>query len=97
MVEHEFGTFVKSKAGHDKDEYFMLLEVDSKYGYFVDGKVRKLENPKKKNLKHIQIIPYKISDVLSKYVNRNQVTNEEIKRAIKILKLEKYPDKRDTN
>ena len=47
------GQIVASKAGHDEGKFFVVLELESGFVYLADGKERKLNNPKKKNLKHI--------------------------------------------
>ena len=47
------GRIVCSKSGRDKD-YFMVIVKEENGFYFVcDGKERPLENPKKKNPKHL--------------------------------------------
>ncbi len=50
------GMLAKSKAGHDKNHIYVIYEVDQTYVYLVDGKNRSLESPKKKKIKHVQII-----------------------------------------
>ena len=52
----EKGMLAKSKAGHDKGHVYVIYEVDETYVYLVDGELRKIENPKKKKRKHVQII-----------------------------------------
>lgn len=44
------GQLVFSKAGRDKGKKFIITAVDkdSGYVYIVDGKLRRVENPKKK-------------------------------------------------
>ncbi len=49
------GVIVKSKAGHRKGCNFAVVKIDKNYVYICDGKERKLENPKKKNIKHISV------------------------------------------
>lgn len=50
------GQVVKSKAGRDKDDFFVVLEVvDDQYLSLVNGTRRKLENPKRKKIKHLVI------------------------------------------
>ena len=44
---------VFSLAGHDKGREYMVLKTDGGYAFLVDGKTRKLTNPKRKSLKHI--------------------------------------------
>lgn len=50
------GQVVRSIAGRDAGKVFVILEIiDHQYLYLVDGKSRKLERPKKKKVKHLQI------------------------------------------
>lgn len=47
------GSLVASKAGHDEGRFFVVVKSSDGFVYLADGKERKLNNPKKKNLKHI--------------------------------------------
>lgn len=47
------GSVVKSKAGHDKGDFFVVLNLDSEYAFICDGKHRPLEKVKKKKFKHL--------------------------------------------
>ena len=47
------GLVVKNKAGHEKNQFFVVLECTVSYAFICDGKHRKLLNSKKKNLKHL--------------------------------------------
>lgn len=49
----ERGSLVYSIAGRDKGSLFIVLKRDGDYVYLADGNLRKVENPKKKKLKHI--------------------------------------------
>ena len=44
---------VFSLAGHDKGREYVVLNTDGSYALIVDGKTRKLTNPKRKSLKHL--------------------------------------------
>ncbi|NLN15377.1 MAG: hypothetical protein GX185_07240 [Tissierellia bacterium] len=58
------GQVVMSKAGRDKGRIFLILDIiDDSYVSIVDGKYRKLENPKRKKIKHL--IVYK--DVIEEF------------------------------
>ncbi len=46
---------VFSLAGHDKGREYVVLKTDGNYALLVDGKTRKLANPKKKCLKHLSL------------------------------------------
>ena len=56
MERYEIGMLAKSKAGHDKDHVYVIIDVDETYVYLVDGKIRTMDRPKKKKKKHVQII-----------------------------------------
>lgn len=57
----EVGQVVKSKAGRDEGTILLVLEiVDETYVKVVDGRRRKLQNPKKKKIKHLSVYRDKI-------------------------------------
>lgn len=70
------GMLVYSKAGRDKKNMFLVLEVENGYAYIADGEMRKTEKPKKKKLIHLQKTNY-IFDNVSK-----DIENFEIRRII---------------
>ena len=48
------GQVVKSKAGRDKEGFFVVLEViDDRYLLLADGKRRTLDHPKRKKAMHL--------------------------------------------
>ena len=47
------GQFVISKAGHDKDEVYIIIEENDKQLLLSDGEYKKTGNPKRKNRKHV--------------------------------------------
>lgn len=57
MEKLEIGQVVKSKSGRDKNSLYTVTKV-LKNGYVevVDGKYRKIQNPKLKNVKHLEIM-----------------------------------------
>ncbi len=48
------GTVVKAKAGRDAGRLFVILSVDGKEAMIADGKTRKLDKPKRKNIRHLR-------------------------------------------
>ena len=86
MIELDFGKFVMSKAGHDKDQIFVILKADSEYVYILDGIHKTFEKPKKKNRKHVQIIGYTDENLTYKKANHEKIINEDVKRAIKLYR-----------
>lgn len=79
---YNLGTLAFSKAGHDRGELFLIVKAEAEHVYLVDGKLRKLENPKKKNKKHIQPV-FKTKEAFTL-----PMTNESVKRYIKNYKQE---------
>ena len=83
------GAFVKSLAGHDKDCYFFILYESGEYVYLSDGKYRPMNRPKKKKRKHVEAVGMEGVTPGEKIKNNKMVTDEEIKRFIKLFKREK--------
>lgn len=48
------GDIVKSLAGHDKENLFLVMAIseDLKYVFLSDGKTRTVEKPKRKKIMH---------------------------------------------
>lgn len=77
------GMLATSKMGHDKDTVYIIVKEEERYVYVSDGKLKTIENPKKKNKKHIQIIKKEADDILrEKLLNGQRIYNEEIRKAI---------------
>ncbi len=80
----KLGDLAISTAGRDKGSIFLITEVEEKFVLIVDGKLRKVLKPKKKNKKHLKKI---FNDGLSNLSERIQkgecVGNKRICRAIK--------------
>lgn len=73
--------FAKSMSGHDRNQIYLIKEKDEKFVYLVNGTTKKLDAPKKKSRKHIQIIrklPVEVTDWLGE-----TLTDITIKKAIK--------------
>ena len=47
------GMLVYSRAGRDKGKLFIVLDIKNDFVYLSDGKIRRVESPKKKKIKHI--------------------------------------------
>ncbi len=75
------GMLAKSLAGHDKDDIYIIQRIEKDAVFLVNGRIRRVENPKKKNIKHIQPI----------YIEETQsdvMRNEAIRKLIKEYKKE---------
>jgi ribosomal protein L14E/L6E/L27E len=76
------GSVVRSKAGRDKGDLFIVLAREGEYAYLANGDLRKVDTPKKKKLKHLQG-----SDKISEFIKNKletvgKVTNSEVRKAL---------------
>ncbi len=83
MKQYEIGMLVRSKSGHDQGTVYVIMDMQGEYLYLVDGRIRTLSKPKKKNSKHVQRIDVIIDEIVTMKMN-NTLIDEKIKRAIKL-------------
>lgn len=78
---------VISVSGRDKNRIFMITEMlDSNYVLIADGMLRKLENPKKKKVKHLEKTTFVLNErLLQKISEGKKITNAELRKAIRAL------------
>lgn len=79
------GQIVKSKMGRDSGRYFVVLAVDGKYAFIADGDLRKIDKPKKKNIKHLLKLNECVEVVRDKILTGQKISNADLRKA-----LEKY-------
>ncbi len=64
-----------SLAGRDKGRTFVIVGVlDEEHVYIADGRMRKIEKPKKKKLKHLKVELVSDADLL-KALRSDKLTN----------------------
>lgn len=77
------GTVATSCAGRDKGRSFIIVGVcDSQHVYIADGTLRKLENPKKKKIKHLQLHNTVVENIRDKICEEKQIFNAEIRKCL---------------
>lgn len=90
-MDIKIGQVVQSKAGRDANKYFIIVEkVDNQNVKIVDGKIRKIQNPKQKKIKHIKVTtafaniqsfvtndPNNLNALIRKELNRLGYSNKE--------------------
>lgn len=79
------GQLVKSRAGRDKDNFFLIYDWDDEFIYVVDGDTRRIQNPKKKNIKHLWYTERIAMDIKEKLLEGKKVTNADIRQALEEL------------
>jgi len=77
------GQVVCSKAGRDNGRKFVVVSIlDVSYVLVSDGDLRKIEKPKKKKVKHLELTGVVIDSISSKLKNKLKLTNSEIRKAL---------------
>jgi ribosomal protein L14E/L6E/L27E len=84
ISENILGRLVYSKNGRDQGRPFVIIRiVNERYVIVSDGDTRKIENPKMKNIKHLQFTKLKANEIID-YLNRGEVPeNHMIKKSIR--------------
>jgi ribosomal protein L14E/L6E/L27E len=82
MNEIALGRIVYSKAGRDKNLFFVVVDYKKPYVSLVDGKLRRLDSPKKKKDKHIQVTKYIDENIKQLLESENRLTNADIRKSL---------------
>lgn len=77
----EIGTVVKSLNGRDKNKYFCVVDIEGEYVLYCNGCARRLEKPKRKKIKHVQVTQAKLQ-------TETLQVNKHLYKALKSLHLE---------
>ena len=86
--------------GHDAGSWCAVLQVlDERMVLLCDGKLRTLEKPKKKQVKHLTALPYTIP-VSGKGGSGGKIADSDIRKALKAVKeayggAEPHPEKEE--
>lgn len=77
------GQVVKSRAGRDKGNIFLVLYViDEEHVLIADGSLRKLDNPKKKKVKHLTVYNTVLPELKYKLDNNMKINNAYIRKLL---------------
>lgn len=76
------GQVVFSKSGRDKTMPFIVMDFDDIYVYLADGKLRKIEKPKKKKKIHVQITKYVDMTINRKLTGNEYLLDSDIRKAL---------------
>lgn len=77
------GQIVHSRAGRDKDKFFIVVSlVNEEYVLIADGDLRKISNPKKKKIKHLVLHDVYAEGIKSMLLNNQRVTDADLRKAL---------------
>ena len=77
------GSVVLSTQGRDKGMYFVVVAVGKDVVYLADGGMRKLNAPKKKNVKHVSHSGVVLESISAKLHEGKKVFDSEVKSALR--------------
>ncbi|NLM96756.1 MAG: RNA-binding protein [Halanaerobiaceae bacterium] len=78
------GEIVISRAGRDSGKHYIVVNIESEnYVMVADGEAKRIEHPKRKNVKHL-IFTGDINDELAIWLeNKKRIRNEDLKKILK--------------
>jgi ribosomal protein L14E/L6E/L27E len=83
------GQVVISRAGRDAGKSFIIVNViDNQFVEVADGDLRRLEKPKRKKIKHLNITDVTAEEIILKLKNSGKINNADIRKALANLKMQ---------
>ena len=77
------GRLVRSEAGHDKGTYLVIVGVaDEAHVLLADGKLRTLEKPKLKKLRHLTVTRHCSAGIAERLISGCPIRNAELRKYI---------------
>ena len=74
-MKRKLGSVVKAQAGRDSGGFFAVVGLEEEYCFIADGKSRKLERPKRKNIKHLSFT--------NSVIDLSEITDKKLRTALK--------------
>lgn len=86
MEQFQIGRVVLAKAGRDKGKAFIIIQrLDDEYVLIADGVGRKIEQPKKKKVKHLKPKPILVQELKQKLEAGVTVLNADLRKSLQTL------------
>ena len=80
MKPVEIGQLIKVLRGKDGERYAIVIEVlDERFVKIADGRKRKFDQPKKKNVLHLELLPFISQEVAISLQESGKVTNAKLR------------------
>lgn len=80
----EPGRLVVSTAGRDRGKFYLVLEkAPDNRVYVIDGEIRRVANPKRKNDRHLRPYPEIAGEINQRVKAGLKVTDTDVQRALK--------------
>lgn len=86
MMKLERAQIVRSLAGHDKGTLLCVMDAEGEFLLVADGKTRKVESPKRKRAKHVELVRTNDHPTIEKFRAGHPVGNQALRRALAALR-----------
>lgn len=94
-MQNLVGRLVVSKAGRDKGKPFVIIEViNDRFVLLADGELRRIDNPKIKNIKHLQIINRELPEITEILARGEVLEDHRLRRMVRSLWSEYQEERR---
>ena len=77
------GGICQSTQGRDKDRFYIISKLDGEFVFVTDGNFKRLAAPKRKNLRHLRLLPVKAEAIAEKLASGTLVYDTEVYSALK--------------
>ncbi|MDP4108953.1 MAG: hypothetical protein Q8878_02880 [Bacillota bacterium] len=81
-MESKISDIVMSLTGRDRERLFFVVHAEPDYLYLADGRLRRIEKPKKKKRKHTLFIGESNTRAALRLRNGEKVSNSEMRRSL---------------
>lgn len=82
-IQPEIGRIVKVLRGREQERYAVIVRViDERFVLIADGNKRKFDQPKKKNVLHLELLEQVSSEVANSLMETGRVTNGKLRYAL---------------
>ncbi len=83
IQEPNLGQIVKVLRGRDQGKAAVIIKIlDHRFVLVADGDKRKFDQPKKKNMNHLQLTDHISTEVLNSLIESGRVTNGKLRYAV---------------
>ena len=85
-MNFERAQIVRSRRGHDEGRLFCVMDTEEGYLLLADGKERRVTSPKRKNVRHVQLVGEMDHPTIEKVRNGLPVRDKELRQALAIFR-----------
>ena len=74
-MEWSLGQMVRSRQGRDNGTYYVVVKTEGQFCYCADGRKTTCLHPKRKNIKHLQVI-HRISEKIGTQLRNGEAPTD---------------------